>query len=99
MVVHTGRNSRDRVWCDHRLLSHGLATAGQVAPRRRTRLDQRPIGAGKTSEAEGPFLHCLAGPIPTRRHPADVVLFLCNDGRLWDCILAPYDSEASLRAE
>src|SRR5882762_1418530 len=99
MAVRTGRIAGDRVWSDHRLLSHGLATRGELAAERRVRLDHRAVEPGKTSEAASSVLHRLAGARPPRRSAADVCLLLCADGELWHCFLAPKHSEAPFRSE
>src|SRR2546421_9764218 len=99
MAVHTGRTSGDRVWSDHRILSHGLATRGELAAERRARMDRRAVEPGKTGEAASSVLHRLAGARPPRRSAVDVCLLLRADGELWHCFLAPNYSEAPFRSE
>src|SRR5437016_3460054 len=99
MAVHTGRDSGDRVWSDHRLLSHGLAKRGELAAERRARLDRRAVEPGKTSEAASSVLHRLAGAGPPRRSAVDVCLLLRADRKLRYCFLAPNHFEAPIRSE
>src|SRR5580704_3352472 len=99
MVVHSGRNSRCRVWRDHNLLSNRLAANSDLAASRRRRLDKYGVGEGKTRKAESSLLHHMAGILAARRDFADAELFLRNDGRLRNLVLAAKHFEAAVGTE
>src|ERR1700675_416875 len=62
-------------------------------------MEQRRVRAGKTGEAESSLLYDLAGIFPARRYFADLLLFLRDDGRLRDCLLAADHFEEAVRTE
>ena len=99
MVIYTRGDSGDRIWSDHRLLSHRLAARGELAAERGARVDHRAVESGKTSQAAGSVLHRLAGVRAPRRSAVDVCLLFRADGKLRHCFLAPHHFEAPFQSE